>query len=187
MLDYKHLVQTGHIITPICRRARCPKLDFFSSWVKAIEWSVITETVVCHAGKLMMTFSLSMRSGFHIVNTYCNRKDSLLYFKPPPGWQTSIDHSHANWDNMCLLVFYWESECRLEERSLSTLLSSNDILLWSQNDNTWHICSRHHRWSARFVLNLKKVLSFHLVLMFVSVCTAPRNVIDVRFVVFQFW
>jgi len=30
------------------------------------------------------------------------------------------------------------------------------------------------------------VLSFHLVLMFVPVCTTPRNVIDVRFV-FLFW
>jgi len=137
MLDYKHLVQTVQIITPICRQARCPKLDF-SGWIKAIEWSVITVTVVCHAGKLMTTFSLSMRSGFHIVNTYCNRKDSLLYFKPPPGWQTSIDHSHPNWDNLCLPVFYWETECRLEERLLSTLLSSNDILLCSQNDNTWN-------------------------------------------------
>ena len=39
----------------------------------------------------------------------------------------------------------------------------------------------HHRWSAKFSLNVKKVLSFHLVLMFVSVCTSPRNVIDVRF------
>jgi len=82
--------------------------------------------------------SLSMRSGFHIVNTYRNRKDSLLYLKPPPGWQTSIDHSHANWNNLCLPVFFWEGKCHLEERLLSPLLSSNDNLLCSQNDNTWN-------------------------------------------------
>jgi len=33
----------------------------------------------------------------------------------------------------------------------------------------------------------KKVLSFHLVFMFGPVCTAPRSVINVRFVVFLFW
>ena len=158
MLDYKHLVQTGHIISTICRRERCPMLDF-SGWVKTIEWSVITVMVVCHAGKLMTTFSLSLQNGFHIVNIYCNRKDLLLYFKPPPGWQTSMDHSHANWDNLCPPVFYWESECRLEERLRSTLLSSNDILLCSQYDNTWNTFP-HHRWSARFVLNVKKSAVF---------------------------